>query len=459
MAGRGWPSAEEKMKKIVIGAGAGYAGDRIEPAEELARSGRIDYIVFECLAERTIALAQQRRLKDPRAGYDDRLAERMTRILPYCHANGVKLITNMGAANPMVALDVTMEIARRHGLEGMKIAAVTGDDVAERVTDLDPIVEETRKPVSESFPRFVSANAYLGAESVVPALEFGADVIITGRVADPSLFLAPMMHEFGWRPDSWEVLGRGTVVGHLLECAGQVTGGYFADPGKKDVSGLGRLGFPLAEVTADGDAVITKLDGTGGVVNLATCREQLLYELGDPSSYFTPDVTADFTEVILGQEGPDRVTVTGGSGRQRPAMLKVSIGYQDGYIGEGEISYAGSGAVDRARCAGEIIEERLRIIGARYREIRYDLIGINALHGEASVTQAYHPYEVRLRVAARTESREEGEIIGNEVEALYTNGPAGGGGARKSVREIMAIGSVFIPRGEVRTDITMKEVK
>jgi hypothetical protein len=446
------------MHKIVIAAGAGYAGDRIEPAEELARSGRIDYLVFECLAERTIALAQQRRLTDRLKGYDDRLAERMTRILPHCHAHGVKLITNMGAANPSAALDVAVEIARTQGLTGMKIAAVTGDDVTDYVTALDPVVAETGKPVSGSFERVVSANAYLGADSMVPALEFGAQVIITGRVADPSLFLAPLMHEFRWRADAWELLGKGTIVGHLLECAGQVTGGYYADPGKKDVPGLGSIGFPLAEVYADGDAVITKLDGTGGIVNLDTCKEQLLYELGDPSSYLTPDVTADFTGVILEQEGPDRVMVTGGSGRQRSGLLKVIIGYRDGYIGEGEISYAGSGAVDRARCAVEILRERFRLIGARCREIRYDLVGVNALHGAMSITKECQPYEVTVRVAARTASREEGEIIGNEVEALYTNGPAGGGGARKAVREIMAVGSVFVPREEVTTEITVKEV-
>ena len=447
------------MKKIIIGAGAGYAGDRIEPAEELVRSGRLDYIVFECLAERTIALAQQRKLNDPQKGYDELLVERMMRILPCCHANGVKLITNMGAVNPLAALDRTLEIAQQNGLTGMKIAAVTGDDVMNIITTMNPVIEETGEFVSSSLSRFVSANAYLGAEAIVPALEFGADVIITGRVADPSLFLAPMMHQFGWRPDQWIQLGKGTIVGHLLECAGQVTGGYYADPGRKDVAGLGRLGFPLAEVTADGDAVITKLEGTGGAVDLSTCKEQLLYELSDPSSYLTPDVTADFTGVTLDRTGPDRVSITGGGGRERSDRLKVSIGHHDGYIGEGELSYAGAGAVARAWLAGEVIKKRLRIIGARYREIRYDVIGMNALHGEISVIKEYHPYEVRLRVAARTNTREEAGVIGNEVEALYTNGPAGGGGARKGIKEIMAVVSTFIPRDALQTEITMKEVK
>jgi len=447
------------MKNIVIGAGAGYAGDRIEPAEELVRSGRLDYIVFECLAERTIALAQQRKLNDCKKGYDELLPQRMMRLLPHCHVHGVKLITNMGAANPLAALEMTVEIAQRHGLTGMKIAAVTGDDVKKVMTRLNPVILETGKSMSELWSDCFSANAYLGAESIVPALASGAHVVITGRVADPSLFVAPMMYEFGWMPDQWTLLGRGTVVGHLLECAGQVTGGYYADPGRKDVSGLCRLGFPLAEMTAAGDAVITKLDGTGGVVNLATCKEQLLYELGDPSMYLTPDVTADFTGVTLEQVGRNCVSITGGGGRERPDSLKVSIGYRDGYIGEGEISYAGFGAVDRARLAGDIVRERLRIMGARYREIRYDLIGMNALHGRASVLQKHYPYEVRLRVAARTDTRDDAAVIGNEVEALYTNGPAAGGGARKLIREIMAVGSSFVPRDVVQTEITMKEVK
>lgn len=447
-----------KKNNLIIGCGAGYAGDRIEPAVDLVQCGNLDYIIFECLAERTIALAQLRKLQNPNTGYDSLLTERMEKILPSCYEKKVKLITNMGAANPLAALEKTREIAAKHGLKGLKIAVVLGDDVADTIRELNPIIMETGKRLSESLPSFISANAYLGAESIVPALEAGADVVITGRVADPSLFLAPMIYEFGWDINDYALLGKGTIIGHLMECAGQVTGGYYADPGLKDVPGLGRLGFPIAEVNANGDAVITKLPQAGGIVSTDTCKEQLLYELGDPSAYITPDVQADFTGVKLIQAGPDRVAVTCGKGRKRTQTLKVSIGYCDGYVGEGEISYGGSGAAARCKLAAEIIKERLQQVDAAYREIRYDLIGINSLHADRVPGKGYSPYEVRLRVAAKTDTKEEAEIIGNEVEALYTNGPAGGGGARKYVREIIAVVSALIPRELVESKIIIKEV-
>ncbi|MCR4440763.1 MAG: DUF1446 domain-containing protein [Peptococcaceae bacterium] len=448
-----------KNDTLVIGTGAGYAGDRVEPAIELAKHGNLDYIVFECLAERTIALAQLRKLRDPSAGYDSLLAYRLDKILPVCYQNKIKIITNMGAANPLAALEKTREIARKHGLDKMKIAAVIGDDVSGIIGEINPCLVETGQKLNQSLGSFVSANAYLGAESIIPALETGADVVITGRVADPSLFLAPMIYEFGWSLDNWTLLGKGTVIGHLMECAGQVTGGYYAEPGKKDVPGLGRLGFPIACIAGNGDGIITKLPGAGGIVNVSTCKEQLLYEIGDPAAYLTPDVTADFTKVGFKQIGPDKVLVTGGDGRRRPPTLKVSIGYHQGYIGEGEISYAGSGAVERGRLAAQIVKERLEAVGATYREIRYDLIGVDALHGAVADGKASgKPYEVRLRVAAKTDTREEAILIGNEVETLYTNGPAGGGGARKHVSEIIAIVSAFIPRESVASRVVVKEV-
>ncbi len=291
-----------------------------------------------------------------------------------------------------------------------------------------------------------------GAAPIAEALRGGADVVVTGRVADPSLFLAPLLFEFGWRDDQWDLLGRGTVMGHLLECAGQVTGGYFADPGFKDVPDLARLGFPIAEVAEDGSFVVTKVPGSGGAVTLATCKEQLLYEIHDPSAYTTPDVVADFTSVRFTELGKDRVQVTGGRGRPRTESLKVSIGYVDSWVGEGQISYGGLGALERGRLALEIVIERLKILGVSYEEIRCDLIGLNSLHG-GKLSSGHEPYEVRARVAARTRSREEALRIGNEVEALYTNGPAGGAGAWKSAREVVTIVSTLIPRRLVQPQI------
>lgn len=438
-----------------IGCGAGYAGDRIEPAVELVERGDLDYIVFECLAERTIAIAQQAKAHDPQLGFDGRLEERMAAVLPACAERGIGIITNMGAANPLAGAQRIVEVAARLGVRPLTIAVVTGDDVTALVTaGVFPASQDGEPFAADAV---VCANAYLGAEPLVEALRRGADVIITGRVADPSLFLAPIAVHHGWSLDDWPRMGQATLVGHLLECAGQVSGGYFADSGladgRKDVPGLARLGFPLAEVAADGHAIITKVEGSGGVVNAATCKEQLLYEIHDPAAYVTPDTVADFSDVHMIDQGGDRVRVEGASGRERPAALKVSIGQFDGWIGEGQMSYAGPRAVARARLAGQIVAERLRLTGVTPREIRYDLIGVDALHGPRLSSRpepSGDPYEVRLRVAARTGSARDAQRVAQEVEALYTNGPAGGGGASTTVRQVLAMRSAFVPREAVK---------
>ncbi|MBP2231267.1 hypothetical protein J2847_004579 [Azospirillum agricola] len=443
------------MHSIRIGSGAGYSGDRIEPAIELAERGGLDYLVFECLAERTIALAQQVRRRDPDGGYDPLLATRMGAVLGPCRRNGVRIVTNMGAANPLAAAAATRAVARSLGLDGLRIAAVTGDDVLEAARAADVALEEggTLRSLGD---RVLSANAYIGAFPIAEALAAGADVVITGRAADPALFLGPMVHAFGWAADDWDALGRGTMAGHLLECAGQVTGGYFADPGVKDVPGLARLGFPIGEVSADGELLVTKLPGTGGLVSAATVKEQLLYEIHDPARYYQPDVVADFSGVRVEEAGPDRVRVRGGRGAARTGLLKTSIGYVDSCIGEGQISYAGPGAVERGRLALDIVRDRLALTGVRASEMQFDLIGLDALHGDR-LSRGHAPYEVRLRVAGRTVTLEEAARIGNEVETLYTNGPAGGGGAWKSAREIVAVASALLPESAVRPIVTLLE--
>lgn len=445
------------MKTVRIGSGAGYSGDRIEPAAELAQQGGIRYLAFECLAERTIAIAQQARMADPSKGYDPLLEARFRAVLPACVANRVTIITNMGAANPVAAGARVAEIARELKLPRLRIATVTGDDVLDVIRASDLLIEETREPVRSLGDRVISANAYLGAAPIVEALAGGADVVITGRVADPSLFVAPAIHELGYAMDDWAGLGRLTVMGHLLECAGQVTGGYFADPGVKDVPDLARLGFPLAEVRSDGTFVVTKVPGSGGAVTTATCKEQLLYELHDPCAYVTPDVVADFSGVRVTSEGADRVRVEGGNGRPRTDSLKVSVGYLDGYVGEGQISYAGPGALERGRLAQRICEERLRLVGVAFTELRCDLVGLDSIHGPRISARAAEPYEVRVRVVARTASHADAVRVGNEVEALYTNGPACGGGAWKSARQVVAMGSALVPRRLVRPAVAYLE--
>ena len=432
------------MKSIRIGSGAGYSGDRIEPAVELAEKGEIQYLGFECLAERTIALAQQQKLKDPAAGYDPLLEPRMRAVLEICKSKNIKIITNMGAANPVAAAAKTIEIAKQLGISGLRVAAILGDDVLDACKQGNFPFLEIDGRVEDLGNRVLSANAYLGAAPIVQALTAGADVVITGRVGDPALFMAPLIHEFGWAMDDWDRLGKGAVVGHLLECAGQITGGYFADPGRKDVAGLARLGFPIGEVSEDGTVVITKVPGSGGAVTEATCKEQLLYEVHDPAQYIQPDVVADFSKVTVTQLGPDRVEIRGGSGKPKTGKLKTSIGYIDSYIGEGQISYAGPGAEERGVLALEIVRERLKLTGVQMAESRFDLIGANSLHGPA-LSRGGAPYEVRIRVAGRTDSLADAVRIGNEVETLYTNGPAGGGGAFKLAREIVAVASVLLP--------------
>ena len=438
------------MKSTVrIGCGAGFAGDRLEPARVLAEHGGVNWLGLECLGERTVALAQLRKLHDPQGGYDPLLERRMDGLLPLIARHNIRVVTNMGAANPAAAAARVADMAKRKRL-ATKVAAVLGDDVLKDL-DRDAPCLETGAPLN-SFGELVSANAYVGVDAILPALQAGADVVITGRAADPSLFLAPLVHEFGWRLDDFCRLARGTVVGHLLECGGQLTGGYFADPGAKDVPNMAALGFPFADVDADGNARFSKVKGTGGVLNRATATEQLLYEVTDPHRYETPDVIADFSTAELTDLGDDVVSVTGAQGRPRTQTLKVSVGYRAGFLGEGEIGYAGENSLARAQLAGEIVRERL---ANRFAALRVDIIGATSLHGQA--LSASQPYEARLRVAARAPERDLAALVGEEVEALYTNGPAGGGGVRKAITEQVGIVSCLVPRESVRTEVRVYE--
>ncbi|GAA4991028.1 DUF1446 domain-containing protein [Yinghuangia aomiensis] len=447
------------MRTVRIGCGAGFADDRVEPALELVEHGALDYLVFECLAERTVALAQLERLADPKSGFNEWLVERMEAVLAPCAERGVRVVTNMGAANPLAAAQVVVGVARQLGLGGVRVAAVTGDDVLDVVRGSDLPLTDGNGTVADLGERIIASNAYLGVGPVVHALELGADVVVCGRVADPSLFLAPLVHEFGWPLDDWRLLARGTAVGHLLECAGQVTGGYFADPGVNDVPGLVRLGFPLAEVAADGAFSVSKVPGSGGRVTVATVAEQLLYEVHNPAAYVTPDVVADFSAARATQVDEDRASVSGIDGGPRPDHLKVSVAYRDGFIGEGQISYAGANAEARGRLALDIVRERLRLLGFDGAETRFDLIGVDAVHRapEGFRSGGHSAPEVRARVAARAETLADARRIGREVTALWLNGPAGGAGANRSARENIAVASVLVPRDVVRHDVHVLE--
>ena len=437
-----------------IGTGAGFSADRLDPAVSLAREGALDAMLIECLGERTLAFGHRDRRLDPSRGYNAWLERRMRALLPPCRENRTTIVTNMGAANPSAAADRTVAIARELGLHGLTVACLEGDEVTDLLDPDTPFMDEEGTLRDVGLP-IVGANAYLGAYALLPALEAGADVVIGGRIADPSLAVAPLAHRFGWRPDDWERLGAGTLVGHLLECGMQVTGGYFADPGMKDVPDLARCGFPIAEVAEDGSAVITKLASAGGCVTPRTVREQLLYEVHDPRRYLTPDVTADFAAVSIHEEGRDRVAVGRASGTRRPDGLKVTVGFEGGYLGEAGVSYAGPNAVARGRLAAAILEERMREVHGVQGPIRIDLVGVNSLFATAGTAGA-ETEDVRVQAALRSTRREDAETLLWEVEAILCCGPAGGGGFRGQITPSVVTRSCLIDRERVRPRLRLE---
>jgi len=448
-------------KTIRIGSGAAWWGDRVEPAALNAERGQLDYLCFETMAEATVSAAQVRARRDPAfPGYDTYLDDRMRAVLPACMRQGTRIVSNQGWINPDGAAQRIVHWLRELGFRGVKIAAVNGSLITERVLQLTDRILENGEPTHTLAATLISAEAYLGAEQIAEALRQGAQIVVTGRVADPSIFMAPMMHEFGWDPLDHARVGAGNGIGHLLECGAQVTGGYFSDPGFKDVPDPWNFGFPIAEVEADGSAVITKVAGTGGAVTLQTVREQMLYEVHDPANYITPDVVVDFTTARLEEIGPDRVRVTNIGGKPRTATLKVSIGCTEGFIGEDMFFYAGPGALRRAQLARRILEERFRIVGLEAEEIRIDFLGINAIHGEATPADAPEPYEIAVRVAARTRTREEAVKVGREVDGMAVSGVAHTGKRvphQDRTREVIGVWSSLVPREKVPATVNYFE--
>lgn len=435
-----------------LGCGAGFSSDRLEPAIDLARRGALDVLIFETIGERTMAFGHRDRRLDPARGYNPQLAQRMQGVLAPCREHGTRIVTNMGVANVPAAAEVTVGIARALGLRGLTVAAVEGDDVTHLIGPDTILVDNEGKSVGEVGLPVVGANAYLGIDALLPALGDGADVIIAGRISDPSLALAPLVHRYGWRTDDWEMLGRGVLVGHLLECGMQVTGGYFADPGYKDVPRLADCGYPIAEVAEDGTLTVNKLAGTGGLVDRRTVKEQLVYEVHDPAAYLTPDVTADFSRVRITETARDHVRLEGASGRRRPDTLKVTVGFEGGWLGEAGISYAGPNAARRARLARDILVERLHRHAGVANKLRIDIIGLASLHATALAdrpTAPTEPEDVRLHAAMRSTKRAEVETMLWEVEAMLCCGPAGGGGYRGQISASVVTHSALIDRAAV----------
>ena len=354
-------------KKVYIGCGAGFSGDRFDASlpivKEFKKINAPKYLMFEVLAERTLAIAQQFRLKNPEEGYSPFLDSYISPILDDCLENNIKIISNIGAANPIGAAKRIIEISKKQNTRKPKIGVVVGDDLLEYMSDTEILDSPTMEGLDFSNNNITAANVYLGAQPIADALAKDVDIVIVGRTVDSALALGPLIYEYGWKQKDLDLLGSGTICGHLLECGAQVTGAYFADPGFKDVPNLANVGFPIAEFSDDGSFVITKPEGTGGLVSKATITEQLLYETHDPSNYLVPDVTADMSNLNLESDGENRVFVRGGKGKKSPEKLKATICCDNGFMGEAEISYAGPNALARAKLAGDVIRERIQILG------------------------------------------------------------------------------------------------
>ena len=449
--------------RIYVGCGAGFSGDRVDApvavARDLARADGPAFLFFESLGERTLALAQLARQRDPKRGFEPLLTQLLRPILADCLAANIRIIGNFGAANPRGAAEAIKTLATELGCREPRVAIVLGDDLSDALPRLD-LQKWEGEPESRTLDRAntVAANAYLGADGIAEGLDMGADIVVTGRVSDPSLTLGPLRHAFGWAADDWDRIAAGIVAGHLLECGSQVAGGYFADPGRKNVPGMDDIGYPIGVLDRDGGIEITKPEGTGGAVTLQTVKEQLLYEIHDPAAYITPDGVADFTGITLDQLGPDRVRVGGVRGAPATDTYKATICTRGGWLGEAEISYAGPGAEARARLTADILMARLKRRGLDLRS-RIDLIGVVSVLGDdggalrdRSVGSAE---DVRVRLAVEAEDRHEAEAATQEVLALLCAGPAGGGGLRRWHVERIHTVSVLVPKADVPVTVEM----
>jgi hypothetical protein len=453
------------MTTVHIGCGAGFAGDRFDAAvpvvAALAAAQGERFLIYEVLAERTLAIAQRLRSDDTRLGYSPFLDTYLPLVLADCHRHGVRIVTNMGAANPLGAARRVLELAHALGIRGLKVAAVTGDDLLASMSEAEIRCEPVMEGIALGERPIVAANAYLGAQPVADALATGAHVVLVGRTTDAALSLGPLIHVHGWRADALDVLAQGTVCGHLLECGAQVSGAYFPDPGFKDVPDLDRVGFPIAEVDADGTLVITKPPGTGGLVSRATVIEQLLYEVHDPHNYLTPDVILDLGEVQVEETGTNRVCVRGARGKPPPVTLKATVCVDGGWLGEGEISYAGPNALARAELAAAVVRARCRAIGID-APVRVEVLGTQAIFDSNSGARRSRVKpdqngEYRMRAAVRSTARATAQQVSDEVLSLYCSGPAGGAGVRQQVSPQITTASILIDRNRVQARVSVLE--
>lgn len=434
--------------KILIGCAAGFAGDRLDAGEAILdwfeTRDEPRWLMYECLAERTLALAQLAKASGGH-GYSAYLDRYLRPILPRAMAAGVRIVSNLGAADPLAGAHRVRELAEEAGLRPPRVAAVLGDDLRVLMSDADIRALPLMDGEAVIHRPIIAANAYLGAAKVSEAAACGADVILTGRTTDSALALGPLAEAFNWRSGDADLMAAGVICGHLLECGGQVTGAYFADPGLKDVPDLAHVGFPVAEVTADGRVTITKPPNTGGCVTRATVTEQLLYEMHDPAAYLTPDATSDITGVALSEDGADRIVVDGVRGAPPPGTLKATVSVENGWMGEAEMSYIGPNARARAELAADVVETRLREAGVDDR-LGVELFGAGGGFGRGKVRKWSESEDIRLRLALISDDKAAAGLLIDELQALYCSGPAAGGGFRSHLTPQMATASVLVPR-------------
>ncbi|EKN66961.1 hypothetical protein BABA_13772 [Neobacillus bataviensis LMG 21833] len=450
-------------KVVKIGAGQGFYGDSLQPMLKLAKDTDVQYICFDTLAELTLAILQKDKQKDPSKGYTKDVTRTMRQLLPYVKEKGIKLITNTGGINPEGARDEVLRVARELGISGIKVGVVTGDDIYPRLdelinkgiylnnSDTGDLIEKIRE-------KLLFANVYLGAQGIVQALQEGADIVITGRTTDTAQFLAPIIYEFDWGKEEWDKLASGIVLGHLMECSGQVTGGNFSGDWW-NVKDLHKIGYPIAEVSEDGSFILTKSEDAGGRVSVDTVKEQFLYEIHDPSNYITPDVVADFTTVTLEQVGENRVKVQGAKGRPAPETLKALMGYEDGYMGQGMIGYSWPQALTKARAANEIIRAQIEELGIEASEINTEYLGYNALHRTLAVEPPNEDLinEIFLRITIKTESKSEAAKLAPLFPPLTVNGPPFVGmiSGLSATKQLLGLWSSYIPRTEIESNVNI----
>ena len=452
--------------QIRIAAGQGFWGDLLEAPVRQVEGGPIDYLMLDYLAEVTMSIMQKQRSRDPSAGYARDFIPLMKQILPACVERDIKVTANAGGVNVDGCANAVREVARELDLEGkLRIGIVSGDDIMDRLDELIARGVELRNmdngaPLATVRDRIQSANAYLGAWPMVEALNHGARIVITGRATDTGLTLAPLIHEFGWAADDWNRLAAGTIAGHIIECGAQASGGN-CQYEWRSIPDLASVGFPIVEASPDATFVITKHDGTGGRVNIPSVKEQLVYEMGDPNEYITPDCVADFTSIQLAEAGPDRVRVFGVKGRPATEFLKVSISYSAGFKAVGTLVYSWPDAFEKAEAADKILRARLERLGLEFAQILTEFVGANATHGALAGDPPRDLPEVQLRVGVRSENRSAVERFTKEIAPLILTGPpgvTGFAGGRPKVEEIVAYWPALIPKAEIKTAVEVIDV-